>query len=211
MRVSTKVGFMLPLAMLAGLSVPLAAGAAAVNLTSGGATYSGASYTLGFKFTVNSATSITSLGVYDHNQDGLAARAQIGLWDTAGNLLTSATIGQGGGVLDGMFRYVDITAYALSTGTEYVIGAYTTELATSLNTGQGGTGSIDPLVNVIHDRYSNFTNSFSFASQTDSRASGAWLGANFRFGNVNQVPVPGSLALVGVGLFALLASARRKV
>lgn len=184
--------------------------AAAVNLTTPGLLYGGSQYTLGFKFTVDSAVSITSLGVFDDEGNGLGARAQVGLWDTSGNLLTSAFVGAGlAGDLEGVFRYADISPYALVAGTEYVIGSYTTDLASSLGTGQGGTGSVDSLVNIIEDRFSNFNSAFSFADTTNSNAGGAWLGANFRYEAVS-VPEPTSLALAGLSLFALAAFRRQR-
>ena len=198
------------LALALGLCTSLYANAAAINLTTPGSEYGGGQYTLGFEFTVSSNRTITSLGVYDSGANGLSSNAQIGIWDTSGNLLTSTTILAGTGQLDGLFRYVNISGFSLVAGTHYVIGAYTTDLASSLNTLQGGSGSIDPDVDVIVDRYSAFNSIFSFPTQTDGHADGAWLGANFRTGATGSVPEPASLALIALGLLGIGVARQRK-
>lgn len=92
------------LALALGLCTSLYAHGAAINLTTPGSEYGGGQYTLGFEFTVSSNRTITSLGVYDSGANGLSSNAQIGIWDTSGNLLTSTTILAGTGQLDGLFR-----------------------------------------------------------------------------------------------------------
>lgn len=191
------------------LSASPAPATPAINLTVPGVEYGGGLYTLGFEFSVSSATSITQLGVYDNLSNGLTAPASIGLWDTSGNLLTSANIGVGEGTLDGLFRYTTITPFALTAGTNYVIGAYTTDLASSLGTGQGGVGTVDPLVTIYWDRFSNFNSSFSFPSETNSNSGGAWLGANFQFA-VAAVPEPGTWAMMLVGFGIIGYGLRRR-
>jgi hypothetical protein len=178
-----------------------------VTLSSPGIEYSGAQYTLGFEFTVASNMSITALGVYDSGQDGLNGRVPVGLWDTSGNLLASAVVPAGtSGTLVNDFRFVAISPYALTAGTDYVIGAYAaSDLATSFNTGQGGAGSANPSVTIIQDRFSNFNSAFSFPDTSNDFAGGAWLGANF----ATDVPEPSTWALTLLGFAGIGALARR--
>ena len=185
-----------------------AVAAPAINLLTPGLEYSGSPYTLGFEFSVSSAQSVSALGVYDNLGNGLTAPAQIGIWSTGGTLLTSTTIVAGGGTLNGLFRYASITPFALTAGTHYIVGAYTTDLASSLGTGQSGTGNVNPLVTVYTDRYVN-SSSFSFPSTTNSFAGGAWLGANFDFGAAAAVPEPATWAMMLLGFGAIGVALRR--
>jgi len=44
---------------------------------------------------IDQAISVTSLGWWDYDADGLAASHQVGIWNTAGTLLLSATVASG--------------------------------------------------------------------------------------------------------------------
>jgi hypothetical protein len=196
-----------------GLVSGVASAAPAVNLTTPGLTYSSDLYTLGFEFSVASPESISALGVYDDGGGALPTDAMVGLWDTSGDLLTSVTVPASGGSVVGDFRYAGIPAYALTAGTDYIVGAYlgSTGVATSLNTGQGGTGSYNPLVTVIQDQFSSFNSAFSFPGSTDGNAGGAWLGANFNIGTA--VPELSTWAMMafgfaGVGIVGYRATRR---
>jgi hypothetical protein len=57
---------------------------------------------------------ITSLGFYDHNQDGIATSYQLGLWDGAQNLLATATVTPSS-PLTGDFRYAAIPPVTIGT------------------------------------------------------------------------------------------------
>lgn len=193
---------------LAAIASPVAAQQTAVNLITPGAEYSGSPFTLGFEFTVSSPVSITALGVYDSGADGLTAPASIGLYDTSGNLLTSGNIAAGGGTLDGLFRYVTITPFSLTPGTDYVIGSYESDNASSLGTDQGGTGTINPLVTIIQDRY-NENGSLAYPDLSDGHSGGAWLGANFQF-SISGVPEPATWAMMLIGFGAIGFALRRR-
>jgi hypothetical protein len=175
----------------------------AVTLTSPGQLYPGTQYTLGFEFSVVASETITALGVYDDGQDGISNAASVGLWDTSGNLLRSATVPAGTvAPLVGDFRYATITPFTAIAGVDYIVGSHLAiDDASSFNTDQGGSGFYDANVIGIEDRYSDFNNAFSFPDITNGFPGGAWLGGNFLF--TPAVPEPSSLALIAAGLFGL--------
>lgn len=91
------------------------------------------SFTLGWSFTTNNAIVVDELGLFDDSQDGLAERHELGLWDSGGSLLASATIGAGtSGTLINQFRYIDIADVLLAAGQTYFIGALFTSGADAL-------------------------------------------------------------------------------
>src|SRR5215212_4938360 len=67
---------------------------------------------------------ITSLGFYDHNQDGIATSYQLGLWDASQNLLATTTVTPSS-PLTGDFRYAAISPITIgspSTPAAFTIG-----------------------------------------------------------------------------------------
>jgi len=196
-------------AILSAAVATAATAAPAVTLTSPGAIFGSSLYTLGFSFEVGSPQTIDQLGVWDADGAPLPVDAQVGLWNDSGALLTSVTVPASGGTLVDGFRYADITPFALTPGQVYVVGAFLGDdgSATSFNTNQGGSGSFNPLITPLFDRFSHFNSAFSFPTDSDGFAGGAWLGANFNL--VSAIPEPATWVTLLLGLAALGVAMRR--
>lgn len=207
MHITRSVGA-LCLAAILGVSIYSGpAGAAAIDLTQIDFEFDGSPWTLGWRFTVNTPSTVASLGVYDSGQDGLAGSAQVGLWlATGGDPIVQTTVPSGtAATLDGYFRFAPITPTRLTPGTEYIVGAYLSgELATALF---GGNGVADPRVTVIDARYSPTGSGFAFPGLTDPGAEGsAFLGGNIRLA---PVPLPAAAWLFGSGVVGVIGWIRR--
>ena len=78
--------------------------------------------TVGWQFTVLNSISVTGLGWFDQNNDGLFMAHTVGIWNDAGTLLVSALVPQGvAAPLDGQFRTTSFAAVVLAPGT-YSVG-----------------------------------------------------------------------------------------
>lgn len=183
-----------------------------VFLSAPGVLFPSAAATLGFEFNVptsdNAVGVVFGLGIFGLFPGPLHQDATVGLWDTSGDLLASTTIPAGGGSSEGFFRFAAIAPYALTSGQDYIVGAYEggDGLATSLNTGQGGIGTYRIGVNVVEDRFSA-DGAFSFPAQSAGFVGGSWLGANLEL--AFAIPEPASWALMLLGFGAMGATLRR--
>ncbi|MGQ0613194.1 MAG: hypothetical protein ACT4PV_05595 [Planctomycetaceae bacterium] len=73
-----------------------------------------AGFSLGLDFDVlQGDIEVTSLGVFDWQEDGLASDHTVRIYDRTGVMVASVDLPAGGGTLQGGFRYVDLAAPVL--------------------------------------------------------------------------------------------------
>jgi hypothetical protein len=199
---STKVAaVMLTVAGIAGIASLSNVSAGSINPGLTITADSGINFTwgssIGYQFTVNSNVSVNALGMFT---DGgtVGGPEQVGLWDTAGNLLASTSVQPGDPVV-GLFQYDFISPVALSAGSSYLVagvGNYTF-----------GEGFVtDPRITYTNDVWADNGQGLVFPNLVEGTPGG------FPGGTVSlsAVPEPGSVALVGLGMVCLAGFAWRR-
>lgn len=129
-------------------------------------------FTFGSEFTVNTACTITALGFYDHNQDGISGNNPVGLWNSSGTLLAS-TVVSNADPLRGVFRYRYLPAPVLLTvGQIYRVGALTNGVDPSGFDGPGFT--VDSRITFNGQRYDNQAGTLTFPTNNNGTSPGIW-------------------------------------
>jgi hypothetical protein len=169
--------------------------------------------TIGYSFTVKSSPlSVTKLGVFDYQTNGLSKTNFVGLWDNTGVLLASVTIGRRTSApLIGAFRWVDLSVpvmlEALST---YRIGAMADggEVYYSGRIPEGQFSGTSETTNVVFNGTvrNNSFDTFSYP-RTSPSAGFAVIGPNATF---DVVPEPSTYALLAMTAAGALWWARRR-
>lgn len=165
----------------------------AFTTTGGLAGYVGNPSTVGYTFTLASASSVTKLGFYDNANDGLSAAVPVTIWDSAGGVRATATMpaGTNAGELSSYVYVTLATLVVLGAGT-YTLGAYVTNNndlirfnVTTITTASGVTYGT-PLASAGNARPT--TNDFGNPN--------SYFGPNFQF---NAVPEPSAWAMLSLG------------
>ncbi|GAB5497111.1 MAG: hypothetical protein Phyf2KO_21910 [Phycisphaerales bacterium] len=182
------------------VTVAGSAGAQAVTSFSGGTQFgawdASSPGVVGWRFDVNTPIILTDIGIFNGDADGLTSNHEVGLWDSAGNLLTQGVTGPGGDVL-GQFTYSSVEDVVLSPGERYTIGAvYDINDGDSYVSGPSVlnlAAEINPTTNGVFPEAGDLGGLFF---PTGDSTNLARLGTNFLF---RPVPAPASMALLGLG------------
>jgi hypothetical protein len=164
--------------------------------------------TFGYAFTLSSPVLVTNLGLFDSDNNRLAASHAVTIWTSTGTQLVQATIPAGtGATLINGFRYVSIAPFLLPAGTYAIAGFYSSisdeVLFGTSTTSASGVSYAGPKSEL----------GFTFPT-TDAFGFGlpnSYFGPNFEFTTAVSTPDSGStVSLLGCALFGL-AALRRKL
>lgn len=162
----------------------------------------------GWDFVSSTDITVTELGLWDGNDDGMSISHDIGIFDSLGTLLASGTISKGtGDTLIDHFRYVDITDVLVTTGASYTIAYYSEAPTNDSLITTATTLLLAPEIAISNGRW-GYAPGLSVPTNTadDDR-----FGPNFMF-EVSAVPEPETYAmlLAGLGLLGFMASRRKE-
>ena len=204
--------------MLLGFWSTARADLTAINLNPVVQLNSGASdETLGWEFVPTSNLMVTKLGLFngmlgsgEGNPNGFQQAHVVAIWDSSGNLLTSAAMAAGTSApLIGNFRFVNALSALLSAGHHYVIGAYypapVSDAFTERFPGDSSV-QVDSNVSFVSMRVAGSPGGITFPTLSYPQYLGEF-GPNFMF---TVVPEPTLFSLFGFGAVALVVFRPRR-
>lgn len=153
--------------------------------------------------------SIGALGVFDADQSSLPQNIAVGLWNSSGALLGSATVPAGsGGLFVNQFDYALITPVALTAGREYTVGAYYSSGGSDPLVGNVSGLSTASNLTIAGGRYSGISGGLADPTFDDTSIQNpALFGPNFLETPVPEMPTV-TLTVFGMATLATLTARR---
>lgn len=172
---------------------------------------------IGWSFLVGAQNlQLTALGLYDQNQDGLQTSHEVGIWTSAGVLVTETTIPSGTAAsLTGSYRYEAVTPVTLLAGQTYVLGAHFAPVV-DLCGSACGDASLSSGTQTFNSGITYLTSRIKPAAigdaplgfpSVDAGVPGGLIGPNFLITAQDAAPTPepAGLGLAAFGIAVLLA------
>lgn len=200
------------LSLLAGaLTLTAAADGLAVDIVAGNAYVRGTWANYGYSFVVNEPIRVDALGLWDLNADGLTDEHPVGLWNSDGELLAQATVGNSSELVASVnsthgWRFESISPIELTPGT-YKLGAYYPTNADPFVVDlvdNPATLQFSPHITFGEDFVTTGGTEFFTEPNTPTGVANGYFGPNARF---SAVPEPTTLVAL---LVAGLACGRRR-
>ena len=161
-------------------------------------------------FTANNNFSVDALGFYlDPKDSNITGPEQVGLYDSLGNLLASATVSTSGPVVDG-YVFQSITPLGLTAGNTYTIDAFTGNNDWEYSsTAQNASSDV---TFGLHDY--DYTNTLAFPTATGLLAAGGpagtYYGPNFEIGGGTPEPAEWLIMSMGIAAIGVALRLRRR-
>lgn len=170
--------------------------------------------TIGWSFTVGPQDiTVTGLGFFDQNGDGLNTAHDVGMWTDSGSPLAFLTIPSGSAsTLANGFRFESLgSSLVLQASQSYVIGGHVRfDSADVFFAGTTATFAPEITYGTGRDMAGQpFTEGFGFPYRSRTDISGGFFGPNFQF-ETQAVPEPSTLTLLLCGIFGFAVYGLRK-
>ena len=153
---------------------------------------------VGWRFNILAPITVTGLGWYDQNRDGLSNSHTVGIWNSSGTLLTSVLVDAGTtDPLVGEFRTHSVAPITLSAGTGYIVGGENFANSTdrlSFNVTQ----TLNSNITYDHATFSNLGTGLVIPTLNSAAITG-FYGPSFSI-SASGVPEPSSLAFLATSV-----------
>jgi len=154
-------------------------------------------FTTGWAFSLSNSISVTALGYFDADADGLLSNHNVGIFTSGGTLLVSAIVPNGvAGTLNGGYRYIGISPFALGAGS-YVIGGLSIDSNDPI---VYAASAFNPAAGITLDATDLFT--FNDVLAFPDQHGNTYANPNFQFTS-SAVPEPAVFSLMSLGLAGL--------